>query len=274
MPRVDLQPNTQEWLDWRRGKRMASETPAVLGCCPYNNAESVRKAKRGTNSDYQTEAMQRGHEQEEIARPVIALAWGEPLEPGVFEAEEYGASVDGINMDGTMIVEIKSPWKAADSDRWRDAENNTIADNDWYQVQHQLMVTGAEQAWFVVWSGDNWSMVQVYPDVDAFEEIMAAWDAFWPSIEQRDDEEWQAAAHRYQEAKAASDKAAQELEDAKAALIAMTPGEYSSGAGVTVERIARKGTIDWKAVQKNELGDADLEQYRKPGSSYFKIKEA
>ena len=273
MARVKLQPNTAEWLEWRRGKRMASETPAVCGVCPYNSPESVRNAKRGRASGYQTDAMKRGHEQEEIARPVIADALGEPFEPGVFESGEYGASVDGINLGESVIIEIKSPWQGASSTRWHDAGNGHIAENDWYQVQHQLMVTGAERAVFAVWSGDDWLSVDVYPDADAFGGIVAAWDRFWPTIERRDDLPWHEAARRYREAKAASDRAAKELADAKAELIELTPGGYSSGAGVKVERINRKGNVDWAKVQKTELPGVDVEQYRKPGSSFYQVAE-
>ena len=273
MRRVELEQGSAEWLEWRRGKRMASETPAVTGDSPYQKPEQVRQAKRGGARVYQNKAMQRGHEEEEKARPVIAEYLEDIFQPGVFEEGDYGASVDGINLDLTEILEIKSPWHGQDSDRWREADHGEIGMADFLQVQHQLMVTGARVCHFAVWDGEDFRLVTVEPHHETWHHIQSAWDAFWPTVAEREDAAWHEAVSRYQVAKQASEAAAEELAAAKEQLIQMTPGRYASGGGVKVERVERKGTIDWSAIQRKEKLNVDVEQYRKPGSSYYQVKE-
>ena len=119
MKRVELEQGSEEWLAWRRKRGMASESAAVMGINPYQTIEQVRSIKRGTNKQYTNAAMERGHREEIEARKAYEKDAGELFQPGCFEMGEFGASVDGINMDGTQLLEIKSPVDARESDRWR-----------------------------------------------------------------------------------------------------------------------------------------------------------
>jgi len=276
MSRVDLEQGTQTWLDWRRKRAMASETAAVMGISPFQSPEQIRAAKRGTDNTYTTAAMQRGHDQEPIARQAYEEATGELYQPACFEWEGFGASVDGISMDGEQLLEIKSPVKGRESDRWKTVASGDIDRHDYMQVQHQLMVTGARECFFLVWSGEPESDqpyigYMVEPDAEAWDEIKQAWAEFWPTVEARDDEEWREAAEAYREAKKAADEAAQKLSEAKQRLIDCAAGSYSYGCGVRVKEISRNGSVDWKRVQKEQLAGVDLEQYRKPGTKFFQV---
>jgi len=138
------------------------------------------------------------------------------------------------------------------------------------------MVTGARECFFLVWSGEPESDqpyigYMVEPDAEAWGEIKQAWAEFWPTVEARDDEDWREAAEAYREAKKAADEAAQKLSEAKQRLIECAAGSYSYGCGVRVKEISRNGSVDWKRVQKEQLADVDLEQYRKPGTKFFQI---
>jgi len=272
MNRIVLEQGSKEWLEWRRGKRMASETSSVMGINPYASANQVREQKQGRGKVFVSDAMQRGHDEEPKAREAYEQATGILYQPAVFEEGEYGASVDGITMEGDQLLEIKSPVKGKDSARWKEVAEGAINDYDYAQVQHQMMVTGAADCVFLVWSGEDYVSVVVPRNPEFMEKIKEAWDAFWPTIERREDSVWLEAAAAYRQAKKTADKAAEELEQAKAALIELTSGSFSGGAGVNVSKIERKGSIDWKAVQKNELPDVDVEQYRKAASSFYKVE--
>jgi len=274
MKRIELEQGSQEWLEWRRGKRMASETAAVMGISPYSSPAQVRKEKQGRGRTFVTDAMQRGHDEEPRAREAYESATGTLYQPAVFEDGDFGASVDGITMEGDQLLEIKTPAKGRDSDRWNEVAEGAISDYDYAQVQHQMMVTGAADCVFLVWSGTDMVSTVVPRNPEFFEKIKEAWDEFWPTVESRDDEEWVESARAYREAKEVADKAAAELEKAKTKLIELTPGKFSGGEGVNVSKIERKGSIDWKAVQKNELPDVDVEQYRKSASSFYKVEIA
>lgn len=274
--RVELEQGTPEWLAWRRKRAMASETSAVMGLNPFQSAEQIRAAKRGTDNTYVTPAMQRGHDEEPIARQVYEQTTGELFEPGCFEWDVYGASVDGISMDGERLLEIKSPVKGRHSDRWATVADGGINYYDYIQVQHQLMVTGAKDCYFMVWSGEPESDepyvgVMVEPDANVWAEIQESWEAFWPTVAAREDDEWREAAQAYREAKILADIAAQDLSAAKERLISCLSGTYSYGCGVRVKEISRTGSIDWKRVQKDRLADVDLESYRKPATKFVQV---
>ena len=273
MKRIDLEQGSQEWLEWRRGKRMASETAAVMGVSPYQSASQIRAAKQGRDKTFVTAAMQRGHDEEPRARAAYEEASGTLYQPGVFEDGDYGASADGITMEGDQLLEIKTPAKGKESERWAEVEAGEISDYDYCQVQHQMMVTGAADCVFMVWDGEDYVSVVVARDEAFFERIREAWDSFWPTIEERDDDIWAEAAEKYRIAKAEADTACKVLEAAKGRLIELTAGNYSGGCGVSVTKVERKGSVDWKAVQKNHLPDVDVEHYRKAGSEFFTVKE-
>ena len=93
---------------------------------------------------------------------------------------EYSASLDGITFDGSLLVEIKSPLRGANSALWQQVVQGDVPRHYWLQVQHQLMVSGAERAEFYVFNGDarEGMTLEVLPEAEAFDRICAAWDAF------------------------------------------------------------------------------------------------
>ena len=42
--------------------------------------------------------------------------------------------------------------------------------------------------------------------------------------------------------------------------------------GVEVTKVVRTGSVDWKKVQKAHLADVNVDDYRKPGSEFFKVE--
>lgn len=276
MKRIELEQGSEEWLAWRRKRGMASESSAIMGLNPYQTAEQIRSIKRGTNKQYTNAAMERGHREEAVAREVYERDSADMFQPACFEMGEFGASVDGINMDGTQLLEIKSPADGRDSARWDVTADGGITDYDYIQVQHQLMVTGAQCCYFMVWSGEPESDqpyvgIMIEPNARIWERIVDAWKEFWPTVAERDDDEWAQAAAAYKEAKAAHEEAAKALDEAKLHLITLS-GKYSYGAGVRVKEVTRTGQIDWKKIREDKLPDADIERYRKPGSSFFQVE--
>lgn len=67
-------------------------------------------------------------------------------------------------------------------------------------------------------------------------------------------------------------KREQEAEkEARERLIQMAQGRTTEGFGVRVIRSERVGSVDYKSIP--ELESVDLDQYRKPGSVYFQVRE-
>lgn len=272
MKEINLEQGTPEWHDWRRGKAMASETAAVMGISPYQSIEQIRNNKRGSQKSFVTSAMQHGNDEEPKAREAYEQDVDELFQPACYESGEYGASLDGINMDGDTLLEIKSPVDGKDSERYKQAAEDAINDFDYIQVQHQLMVTGAKRCVFLVWGGDQYATVTVMPNPGIWEQIVSAWDSFWPTVAERDDQEWREASEAYKEAKKVADEAATALTEAKKHLLTFMSGTYAYGNGVRVKEVVRSGQVDWKKIQAEKLTDVDVEQYRKPGSSYIQVE--
>jgi hypothetical protein len=141
------------------------------------------------------------------------------------------------------------------------------------QVQHQLMVSGAALAHLWVFDGERGLLREIRPDPAMHGHIRAAWDSFAPCLEsdtpppltdadsrRRDDPAWLEAAQAFVAAKAQADVAAERLETAKAALVALAGHPKETGAGVTVTRFWKAGSVDYKRVV--ELRGVDLEPYR------------
>lgn len=274
MREIEIEQGTQEWLDLRRNLRMASETPAILGVSPYQSHNDVRAAKRGAQA-FQNAAMRQGHEQEPIARAAYEEAF-EMMRPAMFVDGDYGCSLDGISLDGSLIVEIKTPFKGRDSERWQAAQKGETTEYDFAQIQHQLMVCQAKLAHLWVWDAQaqEGNLVEVKPEPDFWEIIRRAWDEFWPTLAERNDKPWVDAALAYRLAKTNLTEAEAKVEEARKTLIAMTAGDFNFGAGVQVKKVNRAGNIDWKAVEKKHLAGVDLEAFRKKGTSYFQVEEA
>jgi predicted phage-related endonuclease len=161
---------------------------------------------------------------------------------------------------------------------------DVVPRNYWLQVQHQLMVSGAERAELYVYNHESQSGIalEILPEPEAFEKIRTAWDGFMAHIEAdtppdltdrdkqvRDDTDWVDAAANYKQCKAALDDAKSRLDAAKTALVALANHPSVTGAGVTVTRFFKKGAVDYRrAVSENGL---DVEGYRKPGSTDVRV---
>lgn len=270
---VQLEQGSAEWLAFRRNHRMASETPAIMGLSQYQSPADVRAAKLG-KSAFVNPAMRQGTEQEPLARAAYGEVY-EPMRPAVFVDGDYGCSLDGINMDEDTILEIKTPYKdAQNSDRWKAARRGELTPADYAQVQHQIMVARVAGAHFMVWDAATQEriIVPVEPNEAYWDTIRAAWDAFWPTLSEREDDPWVQAAAEYRAAKEALDKATTDAEAAKKKLLTLAVGDFSQGGGVEVKKISRAGSVDWAAVQKKYLPEVDVEPFRKKGTSYFEVK--
>jgi len=178
-----------------------------------------------------------------------------------------------MTLDGDLIVEIKVPYKGQASALWQSVEGGAVPDHYAAQIQHQLMVSGAAAAHLWVFDGERGLLRVIEPDAVAVEAIRAAWDAFAVFLDsdsppplsdadsrQRDDAAWHLAAMAYKTAKAESEVAAARLEATRACLLALASHPKEAGAGVSVTRFWKAGSVDYKKVV--ELKGVDLGQYR------------
>jgi hypothetical protein len=217
--------------------------------------------------------MTHGTEMEPAARATYEKLTAQVMEPLVLQEGDYSASLDGITLDGSLILEVKCPFKGRASELWKDVAAGEIPAQYWWQVQHQLMVADATLAHLYVFDGTEGLLLDIKPKPEVWPQITDAWDAFQrfldtdsppplteKDVRLREDREWIDAAAVYITAKQVADDAAAALDAAKAALIALASHLSESGGGVKVTRFSKVGTIDYKKVP--ELKGVDLERYR------------
>ena len=182
MQTVELQQGTPEWHAFRAAHYTASDAPAMLGISPYKTRnELLREKKLGITPelDAATQArMAKGHEYEAQARSVAEVEIGEELYPavGVCAAHpKLAASFDGITMDGRVVWEHKT---LNDTIR-ASAAKGEIPEHHRAQLEHQLLVSGADKAIFCASNGTGEHISITYTSDPAMHKrILAGWWQF------------------------------------------------------------------------------------------------
>lgn len=279
---VQLPQGSPEWLAYRRSMRNASESAAVLGLSPWTTPYKLWLEKTGKAEIQTTAAMQRGTDLEPVARAAYEAQTGLVMQPLVLQAGVYSASLDGLTLEGDLLLEIKCPVRGTRSDLWQEVQAGQVPQHYQIQVQHQLMVSGAEMAHLWVFDGSKGLLHEIQPDVSLMERIQAGWEAFQPFLDSdtppplspddtivRADASWTAAAQAYAQAKQEADAVAERLEAARQALLALARHPKEQGAGVTVTRYWKQGTVDYKRIPA--LQGLDLSTWRGKGREEVRV---
>lgn len=270
---IQLAQGSPEWHAYRLSKRNASESAAVLGISPWMTPYQLWLVKTGRYVTEVRTAMQRGTDLEPAARAAYEAQTGLVMQPLVLEAGAYSASLDGMTLEGDLIVEIKCPYKGQASDLWQDASSGVVPDHYITQIQHQLMLSGAATAHLWVYDGNVGFLVEVTRDDDYMVRIRNAWDEFQTYLDTdtppplteadtlvRSDAAWAEAATVFTQAKRLADEQAELLEAARKALVALASHPKESGAGVSVKRFWKAGNVEYKRMP--QLQGVDLDHYR------------
>lgn len=69
MKAIDLEQGSLEWLEYRKSKFNASETPALFGC-GFISKQKLAKIKFENKEQYQTDKMREGQEAEDTIRKI------------------------------------------------------------------------------------------------------------------------------------------------------------------------------------------------------------
>ncbi|URF05451.1 YqaJ viral recombinase family protein [Cupriavidus campinensis] len=177
----NLNQGTPEWQHFRLSYHGASEAAAMLGLSPYvKRTELLHVKHTGTPKEFsdfvQERILDRGHEVEALARPLVEDDLGEDLYPVTCSDGALSASCDGLTMAGDVAFEHK---------QWNEelalaVENGNVPDSHMPQCQQIMLVTGAERVRFVVSDGtrDRFVWTDVTPDEEWFDRIRAGWEQF------------------------------------------------------------------------------------------------
>ena len=173
MKLIQLEQGTTAWEAWRDGKIGATNASKLLGIDPWTSREDAWQIATGQAiPESQNYAMRRGVQLEPLIRRHAEEQTGILFEPACCEHDEHPwltASLDGLDMDQTTILEVKAPNKVTHGKALR----GVVVPWYWCQIQHQFLVSGATSAYYCThnpWSftgAAQWSLV-VVPRCDEF----------------------------------------------------------------------------------------------------------
>lgn len=176
----NVQQGTPEWLALRASHFTASEAPAMMGASKFQTRNDLLAMKKtGIVPDVtpqQQAAFDRGHATEEMARPLAEEDIGEELYPIVGTSGNLLASMDGATMLGDVLFEHKL-WNEKVATQIRTGE---LDPHYYWQLEQQLLVSGAERVLFVCSDGTRDKYVSMYysPVPGRREELIAGWAQF------------------------------------------------------------------------------------------------
>lgn len=169
-----------EWHALRAQHFTASEAPAMMGASKYQTRTDLLKLKKTGIAPEVTSSQQRifdkGHETEALARPIVERMIGEDLFPVVGTEGNLLASMDGMTMLGETLFEHKL-WNESLVAQVRAGE---LEPHYYWQLEQQLLVSGAEKAIFVCSDGTEANFVsqEYFPVAGRAAQLVEGWKQF------------------------------------------------------------------------------------------------
>lgn len=178
-----------DWHALRASHFNASEAAAALGASKHQSRTALLQQKKTGIAPEVDEHTQRrfdaGHETEAKARAIVEKMIGEDLFPIVATRSVEGlsllASVDGMNLLGDTLFEHKL-YNADLAERVR---GKSLEPHYYWQMEQQLLVTGADRVIFVTSDGtmDNFEWME-YRSVSTRPALLiAGWSQFQKDLE-------------------------------------------------------------------------------------------
>src|SRR5674476_1047737 len=133
---LKLVQGTPEWHEHRSQYRNASETAAVMGLSPWQTPYELWLVKTSRKTTVENEAMKHGTRMKPKARAAYEQESGLVLQPKVVVDGLYSASLDGLTMDGQLVLEIKCPFQGQTSELWQMTKAGQVPEHYCLQVQH------------------------------------------------------------------------------------------------------------------------------------------
>lgn len=293
MKLIDMEQNTDDWLEWRQGGLGGSDAPIIMNVSPFKKSQTLWAEKMGQErepiNEFQAAIMQRGHDLEPDARNLVNEMLGEFFVPMCGEHDDHPwmlTSFDGVSEDGNTILEVKCP---GENGFLEVQETDQVPDHYWPQVQHQLAVSGASRCIFAVYRPELDALpilVEVKPDPDYIEGLIYREKAFWEAVMNGDlrifedalDAEmpdgFAAQAAKFRKLTEQVEEIEQERELTRKSLLAYLPGEGKlQGCGVEVSRSSRNGSVDWRSFLKSlGIDPREANEFRKDSTITESVK--
>ncbi|AUR93176.1 coil containing protein [Vibrio phage 1.184.A._10N.286.49.A5] len=189
MKLYNIEQGTDAWLKLREDHLTASDASAMMGASKYKSRTQLMKEKKFGVKEKITPAKQalfdKGHAAEDAARDLLEVDMLESFDPVVGGIEIDGlkllASLDGLSEDQQMVFEHKL-WNETLAENVR---NNVLEETHYWQLEHQLLVSGAENALFMTSDGtaDKREYMHYISIPERREQLIAGWKQFNKDLE-------------------------------------------------------------------------------------------
>lgn len=284
-----MRQNTADWLEIRKNHIGSSDSPIIMGVSKFKRSDGRRKTPYILwlekldliEKDTPNLSMRFGIENEETARKSYEEITGEMVYPHVCFHKDYKfmmASLDGINLKKDKIVEIKNAGK----EDHETARQGKIPSHYYPQLQHQLDCCDLEHMDYFSFNQGKGICVKVYRDEKYIKDLHEKLEKFWeclynfktPDLTEDDyierDSSWNEKAEelwRIKQKKAAILSQEKEIEKE---LKRLSDNKSSFCGNMIYSKSFAKGIVDYSLIP--ELQGVDLEKYRKPPFSKWRLK--
>lgn len=169
-----------EWLALRSKFFTASEAPAMMGVSKYQTRTdllALKKSGIAPDVDHATQRIfDQGHAAEASARAILEDMIGEDLFPVVASSGMLLASMDGM----TMLEDVLFEHKLLNQGLVAQIKVGELEPHYYWQLEQQLLVSGAEKAIFVCSDGtaENFHQLEYRPVPGRAEQLLAGWAQF------------------------------------------------------------------------------------------------
>ena len=266
----------------RRNFVGASDAPAIMGVSPWKTAYQLWEEKVGIReSNFTSKAMQRGIDMEEEARMSFEEQTGIFVFPQRIVNEHHSwmvATLDGMDLKGENVVEIKCPGKIDHTC----AMDGVIPEKYIPQLMHQMIVACVTSIYYFSYSPSSSKILQLEYDPAYSKVLLDKEIQFWNNVQEftpptlsdkdynlKEDELWNQAAQEWLHINSQLDSLKKKEEELRNTLVAMSGKSNSMGCGIKISRILRKGNVEYKNIP--ELKDVDLDKYRKGPIEIWRI---
>lgn len=280
MKTITLTQNTPEWLTYRKNRIGGSDAPSIMQC-GFKTPYQLFLEKLGLHETPMNDMMKRGQELEPYARQKFIDMTGIEVNALVVEHDDRSwqiASLDGIDKDHKVIVEIKTGGGAA----LERAQSGKISDGNYCQIQHQLEVTGLSMCFYFFFDGHNGYPIEIKRDDKYIQRLNEEEKRFWDDLQDFTPPKLTSKDYVEHVTPGRIRMAAEWLElnermkadslrekDLRDAMIADAGMPNTIGGGLQISKVVRQGAVDYKAI--DALKEVDLNAYRKAPIEFWRV---
>jgi len=282
---------SNEWYNYRRSKLGASDAIILMGLAPpYWEKKTIYDLwlDKQPNSPFETKDnpyMKRGRDLEPEALRWFENETGYLMSPKVLISQKNEfqmASLDGLEIDNRAAVEIKCPG-AKDHEC---AVEGAIPEKYTPQLQHQMEVAGLSEIYYCSYRPEHVKplcILKAYRDQTYIDKLVQIESDFYHNhmlsgiappqeIKTMSSDAWIRLSNEYRRLDQIEKDASKRKEEIKDMLLQASNMESAKGNGIVLKRVEKKGMVDYQNIPV--LKTIDLEEYRKPGTTYWQVKES